>query len=75
MDFRNILKKLLVLQEVSNKNRKPKLGRGFETVLRLNPYNPLSYITIIVVLVLGLIMFGVVGIRKEIDFINPFKWN
>ena len=43
----NILKRIWVLQEVSNKNRLPTLGKGFSIARRFNPYNPLSYIVII----------------------------
>jgi hypothetical protein len=73
--MRKVLKYLLVLQEVSNKDREPKLGRGFFTARRLNPYNPLSYVTIVIVFVVGILMFGFVGIWKETDLQNPFKWN
>ena len=41
---------------------------------RLNPFNPLSYILIIFVTIIGLIMFGCVGMRKEMPKHNPFKW-
>lgn len=74
MNLRKILKKLRVIQEIDNKNRKPQLGKGFSKVIRLNPYNPLSYIVIIFLFLIGIIMFGVVGIWKEFDTKNPFKW-
>ena len=70
-----ILKRLLILQEVSNHNRKPKLGRGFMNARRLNPYNPLSYITVVVSVIAGILMFGFVGITRELDLRNPFKWD
>ena len=41
---------------------------------RLNPYNPLSYILIILVCVVGIILYGVIGFWKEIDLRNPFKY-
>jgi hypothetical protein len=72
---RKILKALYIIQEVSNKNRNPKLGKGFLEAKRLNPYNPLSYVLIIGAIITGILMFGFVGIRKEIDLQNPFKWN
>ena len=72
--MRRFLKALLILQEVSNKDKDVKLGKGFRTVCRLNPFNPLSYVTIIITIIVGLIMFGFVGIWKEMDFKNPFKW-
>lgn len=72
--MRKILKGLLIIQEVSNKNRNPKLGRGFFTARRFNPYNPLSYISLVIIVIVGIAMFGVVGFWKETDGKNPFKW-
>jgi len=46
-----LLKFLYILQEVSNKGRKTLLGRGYTTAIRYNPYNPLSYIVIVITLV------------------------
>ena len=69
------LKFIFVLQEVSNKNRNPKLGRGFITARRFNPYNPISYIVLILIPIIGIAMFGVVGFWKEVEITNPFKWN
>jgi hypothetical protein len=69
------LKFIFVLQEVSNKNRNPKLGRGFLTARRFNPYNPLSYIVLMLISIVGITMFGFVGFWKEVDITNPFKWN
>lgn len=74
MNLRKILKKLRVIQEIDNKNRKPQLGKGLSTARRINPYNPLSYIIILLTFLVGVIMFGVVGFWKEIDTKNPFKW-
>lgn len=73
--IRILLKRLFIIQEISNKNRNPKLGRGFSTAMRLNPYNPLSYLTIPIVIIVGVVMFGVFGFLNEIDNKNPFKWN
>ncbi len=72
--IRKILKKLLILQTVSNKGRKTKLGKGFSQAYRLNPYNPLSYLLAICVYVGGVVLFGFIGIREQVDG-NPFKWN
>lgn len=72
--MRKILKFLYVIQEVSNKNRNPKLGLGFSTARRLNPFNPLSYLAVIIVVIVGHLMFGFIGFWKETDGFNPFKW-
>ena len=47
---------------------------GFRNWRRINPYNPLSYLMIIVVLFSALLLFGFVGMWKEIDLRNPFNW-
>lgn len=73
--MRKILKRLLIIQEVSNQNREPKLGRGFHEARRLNPFNPLSYITVVVAIIVGILIFGFVGVWKEMDLKNPFKWD
>ena len=73
--MRKFLQTIRVIQEVDNTKRNPKLGRGFSKARRLNPYNPLSYATVVIVLAVGVLMFGVVGIGKEIDHKNPFKWD
>ncbi len=70
-----LLKFLYIIQEVDNKNYNPRLGKGFSTAFRFNPYNPLSYLTLIIMLIIGIILFGFVGIWKESNIKNPFKWN
>ena len=77
-NFKKTLKYLQIVQSVSNKQRNKqglkKLGRGFSEAHRLNPYNPLSYITLIIILIAGILMFGFVGFWKETATTNPFKW-
>ena len=73
--MKKILKFLLIIQTVDNRNRNPKLGRGFLQAYRFNPFNPLSYAALIIILIVGILMFGFVGLWKEIDLQNPFKWN
>ena len=68
------LKKIQVIQEVSNKGKTHPLGRGNSTARRLNPYNPLTYITLTVVFIVGMISFGIIGFWKEVDVKNPFNW-
>jgi hypothetical protein len=69
-----LLKKLRILQEKTFLD--PLLVT--HTKVRFNPYNPLTYIVLILVPLIGLIMFGIVGVQKEIDFKNDFikfyKW-
>ena len=61
------------LNIIQNRNNFDTLGQTASTY-RLNPYNPLSYVTVIIVTIIGLIMFGFVVMRKEIPKHNPFKW-
>ena len=63
------MKYLGVLQDGIKTDR-----RGTRGIKRLNPYNPISYLVIVLVFVSGFIMFGVVGFWKEVDLSNPFKW-
>lgn len=77
--IRKILIKLRVIQVIDNEERNrngvKRKGRGFMEARRLNPYNPLSYIVVVVGAIIGIILFGFVGIFSEIDTKNPFKWN
>lgn len=74
--IKKILKSIFILQEVSNKNRYPKLGRGFLTARRLNPYNPLSYVFCILLVIFGIILYGIIGVWEELSPPrNPFKWD
>ena len=77
--IKKLLKHLRIIQTASNEQRHKqglkRLGRGYFEAHRFNPYNPLSYISLVVILVVGIIMFGFVGFWKEIDMYNPFKWN
>lgn len=73
-----MIRKLLIILYIVqvHKNTKDNTkGRGYFEAYRLNPYNPLSYTTIIIVLIVAFLMFGAVGMWKEIDLRNPFKWN
>jgi len=77
--IRKLLKFLLVVQSVSNEKRYDtglkRLGRGYNNAYRLNPYNPLSYIVVVIGFVVGILLFGFVGIWREISGTNPFKWD
>lgn len=69
-----LLKKIGVIQEVDNVGRK--LGRGFLTARRLNPYNPLSYIGLIIAVILFIPIVVIIAIYESvIKFRNPFKWD
>lgn len=60
-----LLKLLFIYQEKIDKN-------GF-AIERINPYNPLSYFYIVLVVVVGFMLAGPFY-YKEINQ-NPFKWN
>jgi len=73
--YRKLLKSLCILQVVSNHKREPKLGKGYSEAMRFNPFNPLSYIALVLILIIGIILYGVIGFWNETDVCNPFKWN
>lgn len=74
-----LTKYLFVIQEVDNEQRNKqglkRLGRGYLKAYRFNPYNPLSYLAVVLIFILGIVMFGFVGFWKEIDSKNPFEWD
>lgn len=70
-----ILKTLKVHQEVSNYKRKNKLGRGYSTAFRFNPWNPLSYLVLLFASIFWFFYGGLSTIKKEILHHNPLKWH
>jgi hypothetical protein len=68
--IRKILKILLIIQE--QKHQDP--FKRWYIKNRLNPYNPLTYISIILIFIVGVLMFGFVGIWKKLDLWHAFKW-
>lgn len=65
MNFRPFLRKIRVIEENPN---------GYK---RINPFNPLSYIVILLTIVFGVLLFGPLGFYnewKETNMYNPFKW-
>ncbi len=75
--MKKLLIKLYIVQVFQNRGRKESeyKGKGYFNAYRINPWNPLSYPTIIIFFIVGIIMFGVVGFWREVDTANPFKWN
>ena len=74
----NALKKLNIVQEVSNdirhKQGLERLGKGYAQAFRLNRFNPLTYIVLIITLLAILVMEGLKGVYQALNQ-NPFKWN
>lgn len=68
--MKKILKTLFIYQEKELLTRKAIRY----TKKRLNPYNPLTYLLIAIVFLIGILKFGFVGIWKELDTRNPFKY-
>ena len=72
-----ILEALSIVQSVSNEERNkaglPRLGKGYFTAYRLNPYNPLSYVLVVAAIPVILVLYGVVGLFEKIY--NPFQWD
>lgn len=77
--MRALLIRLRIIQVISNEERHKKglkkLGHGYSKAYRFNPYNPLSYIAFMIILIGAILMFGFVGFRKEMETLNLFKWS
>jgi hypothetical protein len=75
----NLLKRLHIIQTICNEERYKKglarLGRGYFNAHRINPYNPLSYLFLLIIIPIGILLFGVIGFPKEVVTKNPFKWD
>lgn len=76
--MRKFLIKILVIQVHNNESCKiekcHKLGKGHSKSYRLNPYNPLSYVCLLLGSIICLIALGIIGFWRELDG-NPFKWD
>ena len=72
--MRKILSIILVLQDKRVAKTTPRV-KNITTLRRINPYNPLSYAVLIIIIFVGFILYGVVGFWKETDKSNPFKWS
>ena len=69
------MKKILIaLKVVQEKKVKDPLGLTY-TKRRLNPFNPLTYLFLVITFVVALLMYGFVGVWEQIN-INElkFKW-
>lgn len=71
--MRKLLKALWIIQERKNQKVYSNLNCIY-VEKRMNPFNPLTYISIIIVFIVGFLMFGLVGFWNEVDLRNPFKW-
>jgi hypothetical protein len=69
--IRKTLKILWIIQEQEHKDP---FKRGYFK-RRMNPFNPLTYISILIIVLVGFLMFGFVGFWKEVDLRNPFRWS
>lgn len=76
--MRDFLIAIKVIQVVSNEERRKnglkRLGKGYFNAYRINPYNPISYPVVIIAFLIGVLLFGFVGIWSQTDG-NPFRWN
>jgi len=65
---------LIALKIIQEKKIKDTLGFTYKQS-RLNPYNPLTYVVIICLFIIGLLMFGFVGFWNEVNWSElKFKW-
>lgn len=75
--MKELLIKLKIVQVVSNEQRHKdglkRLGKGYSKAYRLNPFNPLSYILVVLTIPVLLVMYGFVGLFEKAT--NPFIWD
>lgn len=73
---RIIMDKILLDLKIVQEKSVPtgKFDGHYRVYSRLNPYNPLSYITLAISIVVYLVLYGVVGLHKDLSS-NPFKWH
>jgi hypothetical protein len=70
----NKIKVLKILKVIQLRKIMPKHKMYLVEQRRLNPFNPLSYLTLTIAFFVGIILFGVIGFWNEVDLNNPFKW-
>jgi hypothetical protein len=70
----NKIKVLKILKVIQLRKIMPKHKMYMVEQRRLNPFNPLSYLTLTIAFFVGIILFGVIGFWNEVDLNNPFKW-
>lgn len=69
------MRKFLTLIKVIQTKKITDSSQRMHTKKRLNPYNPLSYIALLIALIIGIIMFGFVGLWREVNIKEfMFKW-
>lgn len=75
--IQDLLIRLKIVQKVSNEKRHmqglKRLGKGYLQAYRLNPYNPFSYVVVVIAVPITILAFGFVGFFQKFE--NPFKWN
>jgi hypothetical protein len=64
---------LKIIGVIQHKQVAKKFGDNGK-LIRINPYNPISYLAIIIICLIGLILFGIKGFRDEVDTRNIFRW-
>ena len=75
--MQKLLTLLKIVQIVSNEERQrnglKRLGKGYFKAYRLNPYNPLSYVLVLIAIPIFILGYGFIGVFDKVD--NVFKWN
>ena len=41
---------------------------------RVNPWNPISYLVVLLFFIGALLCYGFVGMWSQVDTVNPFRW-
>lgn len=69
-----MIKIFVKLKIVQEKKIKDAFNRTY-TKRRFNPYNPLTYITLFILLIIGIFLYGIVGFWEQVNMNElKFKW-
>jgi len=75
--MKKILVALRIVQIVDNEKRNKqglkRMGNGYFKAYRLNSFNPLCHIIILLSIPILLLMYGFVGLFEKA--VNPFRWD
>lgn len=70
----NILGMMLITLGILQMRKVADPFRVWKTQYRLNKYNPLTYVTILVFVVLVVAVYGFSGVKEHINIKKEFKW-
>ena len=70
----NIRKILMFLSVIQFKKELPNHKMYMVEKRRWNPFNPLTYVCLILLFIVGFVLYGVKGVFEETEIKDAFKW-